>query len=252
MNIIGIIPTRYDSTRFPGKPLAKIGGRTVIEHVYHRASEALDTVYVATDDHRIADAIKSFGGNAILTERECRNGTERCALALRQLPETPEGVINIQGDEPFIDPKDISKIIRRLSDRDADIISMARRFDPADGFESLFSKDTVKVVMDARMNAMYFSRSIIPYVRDYPWQQWLDSTDFYIHVGLYGFRTEVLSAITSLPPTACEIAERLEQLRWLSAGYRIGIELTRSHTIGIDTPDDLEKARKYYQQNINK
>lgn len=251
-NIIGIIPARYNSTRFPGKPLATIGGMTVIEHVYRRAAMALDTVYVATDDSRIVREVSRFGGRAILTEGVCRNGTERCVLALRQLNVKPDGIVNIQGDEPFVDPADILAVARTLSSGDTDIASIARRFDPADGFEALFSKDAVKVVMDSNMNAMYFSRSIIPYVRDTPWQQWLESTDFYIHVGLYGFRYEALSAITSLPPSPCEQAERLEQLRWLSAGYRIRMALTQSRTIGIDTPADLERAREFFIQTQTK
>jgi len=242
MDVLGIIPSRYGSSRFPGKPLARISGMTMIEHVYRRASLALDNVVVATESDLIRKEVEHFGGKAVMTPNYCHNGTERCAVALDRLGLAPDVVVNIQGDEPFIDPDDIRKIIRLFDNAEVEIASLARRFDPADGFEALFSPDAVKVVIDSRMRALYFSRSIVPYVRDYPWQQWIEHCQFHIHAGLYGYRPRTLRAIATLPESMLETAERLEQLRWLDAGYRIHMALTGSRSFGIDTPADLERA----------
>lgn len=245
MKYIGIIPSRYASTRFPGKPLAKIGGVSMIERVYTRASAALDDVVVATDDSRIFDAVEAFGGRAVMTSDKHRSGTDRCREAFVNTGSDADVVINIQGDEPFIAVEQIEALKGCFDDKEVDIATLARPFDPSRGFEALFDPNTPKVVMDERMNALYFSRSVIPYVRNYEWKEWVDKAQFYTHVGLYGYRAGVLARITQLPQSPLELAESLEQLRWLQGGYKIRVALTDAPTIGIDTPADLEAAEKY-------
>lgn len=234
MNFIGIIPARYGSTRFPGKPLAMLGGKPVIQHVYERACQALDTVVVATDDERIACCVRGFGGEVIMTGSECRCGTERCAEALqtllpllgRECPESEIGVINIQGDEPFIDPEQI-RLLMALFPTDIATLATPLSGDATD-------PNRVKVVISERHEALYFSRSPIPYGGPY-----------YKHIGLYAYRMDVLKRIVQLPPAPLELTERLEQLRWLDAGYTIRVALTPHETIGIDTPADLHEAEQY-------
>lgn len=242
MNFIGIIPARYASTRFPGKPLADIGGMTMIERVYRQASKALDEVVVATDDTRIASTVEGFGGRAIMTSAEHRSGTDRCYEAYCLSGSEADVVINIQGDEPFIAPAQIEALKGCFDSEETRLATLVRRFDPALGWDALFDPNTPKVVLDSDMHALYFSRSIIPYVRNRPWQEWIDSAVFHTHVGLYGYRAATLAEIVSLPQSPLELAESLEQLRWLQAGYRIKAALTDAPTIGIDTPADLEAA----------
>ena len=244
MKFIGIIPARYASTRFPGKPLADICGKSMIERVYIQASKELDIVAIATDDDRIADAVKAFGGNVVMTSSEHRSGTDRCFEAYQNLRSNADVVINIQGDEPFIDPSQIAAVKQCFDAPDTQIATLVRRFDPSRGFEALFDNNTPKVVMDNDMNAIYFSRSIIPYVRNYDWKEWVDKADFFTHVGMYAYRAEVLGEITKLPQSSLEIAESLEQLRWVQNGYKIKVGITDCPTIGIDTPADLEEARR--------
>lgn len=244
MKFIGIIPARYASTRFPGKPLADICGKSMIERVYIQASKELDDVAVATDDNRIADAVKAFGGNVVMTSAEHRSGTDRCYEAYRNLSSEADVVINIQGDEPFIDPSQIAAVKKCFNSPDTVIATLVRRFDPARGFEALFDNNTPKVVLDNDMNAVYFSRSIIPYVRNHDWKEWVDKATFYTHVGMYAYRADVLARITRLPQSSLEIAESLEQLRWIQNGYKIKVGITDCPTIGIDTPADLEEARR--------
>lgn len=244
-DFIGIIPARYASTRFPGKPLADLGGRPMIEHVYSRVASVLDDVAVATDDERIFKAVESFGGRAVMTSTAHRSGTDRCREAYELLGSKADVVINIQGDEPFIAPSQLKSLMASFEDPEVRLASLARPFDPQRGFEALFDPNTPKVVMDNEMNALYFSRSIIPYIRGVEWQQWLEKTQFYTHVGLYGYRADTLRAISKLPQTSLELAESLEQLRWLQSGYKIRMSLTDEPTIGIDTPEDLEAAKKY-------
>lgn len=243
LKFIGIIPARYASSRFPGKPLADICGKTMIERVYTQASKELANVAVATDDNRIADAVKAFGGNVVMTSTEHRSGTDRCYEAYKNLQSDADVIINIQGDEPFIDPSQIAAVKRCFDSGDTAIATLVRKFDPARGFDALFDNNTPKVVMDEEMNALYFSRSIIPYVRNYPWQEWIGHATFYTHVGMYAYRAKTLGEITRLPQSALEIAESLEQLRWLQNGYKIKVGITDCPTIGIDTPADLEQAR---------
>ncbi len=249
MKFIGIIPARYASTRFPGKPLAKIGGVAMIERVYRRASAALDEVVVATDDARIYDFVRSFGGNAVMTSDKHRSGTDRCREAYLNVKSDADVVINIQGDEPFIAREQIDALKGCFNDPEVEIGTLARRFNPELGFEALFDANTPKLVMDDRMNALYFSRSIIPYVRNYPWQEWPEKAVFHTHVGLYGYRADVLDRITQLPQSPLELAESLEQLRWLQAGYKIRVAVTDSPTIGIDTPEDLAHAEEWLKNN---
>lgn len=241
---IGIIPARYASTRFPGKPLALIGNMTMIERVYRQASKELDQVYVATDDSRIADAVKEFGGQVVMTSTQHRSGTDRCYEAYKNIGSSADVIINIQGDEPFIDPSQIAEIKRCFERPDTNIATLVRPFDPQLGFDALFDNSKPKVTFDADMNAIYFSRSIIPYVRNYPWQEWLNHTTYYMHVGMYAYRAATLGEITKLPQSSLEIAESLEQLRWLQNGYKIRVGITETPTIGIDTPEDLERARQ--------
>ncbi len=244
LQFIGIIPARYASTRFPGKPLADIGGMTMIERVYRQASKELDQVYVATDDERIADAIRAFGGKVVMTSTEHRSGTDRCYEAYLNIGSSADVIINIQGDEPFIDPTQIAEVKRCFNHPDTTIATLVRPFDPQLGFDALFDSSKPKVTFDASMNAIYFSRSIIPYVRNYEWKEWLEHAKFYMHVGMYAYRAETLGEITRLPQSSLEIAESLEQLRWLENGYKIRVGITETPTIGIDTPEDLERARQ--------
>jgi 3-deoxy-manno-octulosonate cytidylyltransferase (CMP-KDO synthetase) len=244
---IGIIPARYSSTRFPGKPLALIGDKPMIEHVYRRVASALDEVVVATDDQRIFDAVKAFGGEVVMTSASHRSGTDRCREAYAKVGSQADVIINIQGDEPFIDPSQINQLKGCFDDDSVDIATLARHFDKAKGFEQLFDNNLVKLTFDKKMNALYFSRSIIPYVRNVEWKQWLDNAEFYSHVGIYAYRAQVLNEISQLEQSPLELAESLEQLRWLENGYKIRVALTDCPTIGIDTPADLEAAREYYK-----
>lgn len=244
-NVIGLIPARYASTRFPGKPLERLGGRTVIERVYRRVSDALENVAVATDDKRIMDAVRAFGGVAVMTSDRHRSGTDRVREAYTNLDSDADIVINIQGDEPFIDPEQIRLLAGCFEDSHTDIATLARRFDPAQGFEALFDPNLVKVTFGVNGRALYFSRSIIPYVRGVEWKQWLDNAVFHTHVGIYAYRAEVLSRLAELPQSALEKAESLEQLRWLENGYNIRVAVTDAPTVGIDTPADLANAEKY-------
>lgn len=247
MKFIGIIPARYASSRFPGKPLAMIGGMTMIERVYRQASKALDEVVVATDDGRIADAVAAFGGRAVMTSPAHRSGTDRCREAYVSCGSAADVVINIQGDEPFIDPSQIEALKDCFADPATQIATLVRRFDPAAGIEALRNPNTPKVVLDSKGNAMYFSRSVIPFVRGCGEDAWPSATQFYTHVGIYAFRAQVLGEIVGLPQSPLELAESLEQLRWLQAGYTISTAVTATATIGIDTPDDLERANRYLE-----
>lgn len=245
MKFIGIIPARYASTRFPGKPLAMIGDQTMIERVYRQASKELDEVVVATDDRRIYDAVISFGGKAVMTSEAHRSGTDRCREAYANVGSDADVIINIQGDEPFIAPEQIAALKSCFADSSVKIATLARRFDPQRGFDALFDPNTPKVIMDDEGNAIYFSRAIIPYVRNHPWQEWLENAVYHTHVGLYAYKAATLDEITALPQSSLEIAESLEQLRWIQNGYKIKVAITDRPTIGIDTPDDLKAAVEY-------
>ncbi len=241
MKVLGVIPARYESTRFPGKPLVDIRGKSMIARVYERCCEAkvLDQVIVATDDQRIFDHVRSFGGKVMMTSTSHRSGTDRCAEVAAEHPEV-EIVVNIQGDEPFIDPNQIDQLVRLFDDKSSvvDIATLAKKIDTE---KALMDPNIVKVVFNARAEALYFSRSTIPFIRNLASSQWLRYHSFYKHIGIYAFKNEVLQKCAKLPQGRLEIMESLEQLRWLEAGYNIIVGLTELETMGVDTPEDLEK-----------
>ena len=243
MKFIGIIPARYASSRFPGKPLADMAGKPMIQRVYEQVKNCVDSVYVATDDVRIQQAVLHFGGNVVMTSQNHRSGTDRCFEAYQKIGQGYDIIINIQGDEPFIHPEQIETVKACFADEATEIATLVKPFRADDNFErTLFNPNSPKVVVNKRGEAMYFSRSIIPYIRGKNYTEWLSSHTFYKHIGLYAYRAEVLRAITRLPQSSLELAESLEQLRWLENGYRIKVGVTERETIGIDTPEDMEKA----------
>jgi len=243
MKFIALIPARYQSTRFPGKPLAGLGGKPVIQWVYENVAKVLDDVWVATDDERIFRAVEKFSGKAIYTSPEHRSGTDRCAEAARLLQKNTEFdvVINVQGDEPFIKAEQIRQLMSCF-ETSVEIATLVKKIDFA---EELFNPNRPKVVLDSNQFALYFSRSPIPFVREEEKNNWLDATTFWAHIGMYAYTREVLQKITLLNPGKLEGAEALEQLRWLENGYRIKTAETRFQSIGIDTPEDLENALKW-------
>lgn len=245
MKFLGIIPARYASTRFPAKPLAMLGGKTVIQRVYEQVVGVLDDAYVATDDERIEAAVKSFGGKVVMTSVEHKSGTDRCYEACTKIGGDFDVVVNIQGDEPFIQPSQLQAVKSCFDDSSTQIATLVKPFSGNDDFAVLENVNSPKVVVNKNMNALYFSRSIIPYQRNVDKNDWLKNHTYYKHIGLYAYRTEVLKEITSLPQSSLELAESLEQLRWLENGYTIKVGTSEVETIGIDTPQDLEKAERY-------
>ena len=242
MKFIGIIPARYASTRFPGKPLAMLGGRTVIQRVYEQVSSALDEAYVATDDERILQAVRQFGGRAVMTRADHRSGTDRIEEAAQLIRTDADVVINVQGDEPFIQRSQLETVKALFADPEAQICTLGKPFESID---AVMNPNSPKIVCDVRGYALYFSRSPIPYVRGRDQQEWLQAFPYLKHIGLYAYRREVLREITRLPQSPLELAESLEQLRWLQHGYRIRVGLTDVETIGIDTPADLTRAEAF-------
>ena len=251
LRYIAIIPARYASTRFPGKPLAQLGGQSVIERVYRQVSGVIEDVVVATDDERIYSAVEAFGGRVVMTSAEHRSGTDRCWEAYCKQDEQFDVVINVQGDEPFISASQLRAIISCFEDENTDIATLVKPFTKEDGLSALENPNTPKVVLDAQMRAIYFSRSVIPFLRGVERKHWLSHHTFYKHIGMYAFRSVVLEQITSLEQTVLEKAESLEQLRWLENGYKIGVGITNEETIGIDTPEDLQRAEEFLRmQNL--
>lgn len=243
MKFIGIIPARYASTRFPGKPLADMAGKPMIQRVYEQVKNVLDNVCVATDDVRIEAAVKTFGGNVVMTSDRHRSGTDRCYEAFTKIGKGYDIVVNIQGDEPFIQPEQIETLKACFTDNSVQIATLVKPFLPEDDFETtLFNANSPKVVLNKNNEAMYFSRSIIPYMREKKYTEWLPNHTYYKHIGLYAYRADILKEITGLPQSALELAESLEQLRWLENGYKVKVGITQQETIGIDTPEDMEKA----------
>ncbi|MEL7585922.1 MAG: 3-deoxy-manno-octulosonate cytidylyltransferase [Prolixibacteraceae bacterium] len=242
MNYIAIIPARYQSTRFPGKPLALLGTKPIIQHVCENALSALEQVWVATDDERIAETVISFGGKVVMTRPDHQSGTDRCAEAAEKIGKQLDFdvVINIQGDEPFVRREQLDALKNCFSDPDTQIATLIKKADSAE----IFNPNRPKVVVDSRQHALLFSRSAIPYIRGKEAEQWVDVHPFYCHLGMYAYRRNVLQEITKLSPSSLELAESLEQLRWLENGYRIKTAVTLFESIGIDTPDDLEAAKK--------
>jgi len=240
----GIIPARYASSRFPGKPLAMIGSKPMIQWVYEKASQSLGMVYVATDDKRIYDAVKAFGGEVVMTASTHMSGTDRCEEAMRLITSETgisiDVVINIQGDEPFVRPEQIELLKDCFSDRNVEIATLVRKTEPG---EDIFNINQPKVIINTSGDAIYFSRAAIPYLRDYEKDKWSYNHTYYKHIGLYAYRSEVLRKLTKLDRTPLEITESLEQNRWIENGYKIRTAITIWENIGIDTPEDLERAR---------
>lgn len=248
MKFLGIIPARYASTRFPAKPLAMLGGKTVIQRVYEQVSGVMDDAYVATDDERIEAAVKAFGGKVVMTSVHHKSGTDRCYEAMTRIGGQFDVVVNIQGDEPFIQPSQLHSIQACFQDPATQIATLVKPFTPQDGLQALQNPNSPKVVLDKNRNALYFSRSVIPYLRGVDAAEWLSRHTYYKHIGLYAYRTEVLKEITALPQSSLELAESLEQLRWLENGYVIKAGITEVETIGIDTPQDLQRAEEFLKQ----
>ena len=245
LKFIAIIPARYASTRFPGKPLAMLGGKPVIQRVYERVTSVISNAVVATDDERIYAAVESFGGKVVMTSENHKSGTDRCWEAYQKQGEEYDVVINVQGDEPFIAESQLRSIMACFDDEATDIATLVKPFEEADGLAALKNPNSPKVVLDNASRAIYFSRSVIPYLRGVEPEEWLSKHTFYKHIGMYAFRREVLREVTALPQSTLEKAESLEQLRWLENGYKIGVGVTNIETVGIDTPEDLERAEEF-------
>lgn len=241
MKILGIIPARFASTRFPGKPLVKIGQKTMIQRVYEQTlkSKLIADVIVATDNQQIFEHVISFSGKAIMTSETHQSGTDRCQEVVSKLQNNYDFVINIQGDEPFINPQQIDSLAQSLNEN----TQIATLYKKIMSEEQLFSTNTPKVIINANQEAIYFSRHPIPFLRSVENQDWLLNHDFYKHIGLYAYKTQILEAITKLQPSKLEKAESLEQLRWLENGFKINLIETDVETFGIDCPEDLQKIQ---------
>lgn len=250
MKVIAIIPARYASTRFPGKPLADIGGVPMIERVYGRVAQHYQYMCVATDDERIAEAVRSFDGQVVMTSTEHRSGTDRCAEALEkieaQLGVKFDVVVNVQGDEPFVAREHLEKICEPFAEGDVQIATLVKPFEQG---EDIFNPNTPKVVFSTQGRALYFSRSVIPYRRGSEPDKWSSEGTYYKHIGIYGYRADVLRELTKLPIGTLESAESLEQLRWLENGYTIAVAQTTAETIAVDTPEDLERVNRELLNN---
>ena len=243
MNLLAIIPARYASSRFPGKPLADIKGKTMIQRVYERVAGVYDACCVATDDHRIERAVRDFGGNVVMTADTHRSGTDRCAEALdiyeSRMGRTFDVVVNVQGDEPFVSFEHLNLIRTPFERPDTQIATLVKHF--ADD-EDIFNPNSPKVVVSGRGEALYFSRSVIPYLRGENSEKWQHKYRYLKHIGLYAYRSDILRLITKLPQGELEKAESLEQLRWLENGFSIRVCLTEAETVAVDTPEDLQRV----------
>ena len=248
MKFTVIIPARYASTRFPGKPLAMLGGKPVIQRVYEQASKLQSPVYVATDDERIYQCVCDFGGKAVMTRNDHKSGTDRIEEAVKKIGTDADVIINIQGDEPFVQVSQIETLCHLFDNPETQIGTLGK---PFESMEAVMNPNSPKIVRDRRGFALYFSRSVIPFVRgkdqgagnkmEFPYLK---------HLGMYAYRREVLHEITQLPQSPLELAESLEQLRWLENGYRIRVGLTDLETVGIDTPADLERAEQFLASSV--
>ena len=243
MKFISIIPARYASTRFPGKPLAMLGGKSVIQRVYEKVSGVIDETWVATDDERIFNAVESFGGKVVMTRNDHKSGTDRIEEAIEKIGGDFDVVINVQGDEPFIQASQIKTVCECFDDPSTEIATLGKPF--GNDMNAINNPNSPKIVVDKKGYAMYFSRSVIPFVRGKESKEWPLSYPFLKHIGLYAYRRNVLAEVTRLPQGELEKAESLEQLRWLENGYRIKVGLTDVETVGIDTPEDLARAEKF-------
>ena len=247
MKFIGIIPARYASTRFPGKPLALLGGKPVIQHVYEKVAAVLEAAYVATDDERIYDAVKSFGGQAVMTRTDHKSGTDRIEEAIEKIGGEWDVVVNVQGDEPFVAKSQLDTICHCFDDPTTQIATLGK---PFESMEAVQNPNSPKIVVDNMGFAMYFSRSVIPYVRGKEESSWLTHYPFLKHLGIYAYRKDVLRQVNQLPQSSLEIAESLEQLRWLQNGFKIKVGTTDVETVGIDTPQDLERAEEFLKAQL--
>lgn len=247
MKFIGIIPARYASTRFPGKPLALLGGKPVIQHVYEKVAAVLEAAYVATDDERIYDAVKSFGGQVVMTRTDHNSGTDRIEEAIEKIGGEWDVVVNVQGDEPFVAKSQLDTICHCFDDPTTQIATLGK---PFESMEAVQNPNSPKIVVDNMGFAMYFSRSVIPYVRGKEKSSWLTHYPFLKHLGIYAYRKDVLRQVTQLPQSSLEIAESLEQLRWLQNGFKIKVGTTDVETVGIDTPQDLERAEEFLKTQL--
>lgn len=254
MKFIAIIPARYASTRFPGKPLAELGGKPVIQRVYEQAVSVLGEAYVATDDERIFNKVEEFGGRAVMTRTDHKSGTDRIEEAVEKISRYENSgarcedsvIINVQGDEPFIQRSQIETLCQLFDDPQTQIGTLGKRFDSIEATEN---PNSPKIVTDVNGFALYFSRSVIPFIRGKEKSEWMQQYPFLKHLGIYAYRREVLAEITKLPQSPLEIAESLEQLRWLQNGYRIRVGETTVETVGIDTPEDLQRAEAFLAES---
>lgn len=247
MKFIGIIPARYASTRFPGKPLALLGGKPVIQHVYEKVAAVLEAAYVATDDERIYDVVKSFGGQVVMTRTDHKSGTDRIEEAIEKIGGEWDVVVNVQGDEPFVAKSQLDTICHCFDDPTTQIATLGK---PFESMEAVQNPNSPKIIVDNMGFAMYFSRSVIPYVRGKEKSSWLTHYPFLKHLGIYAYRKDVLRQVTQLPQSSLEIAESLEQLRWLQNGFKIKVGTTDVETVGIDTPQDLERAEEFLKAQL--
>ncbi len=240
MKILGIIPARFASTRFPGKPLIDLAGKSMIQRVYEQAKKAnsLAEVVVATDSDQVYNAVKSFNGNVIMTSDQHQSGTDRCAEVCKKLIGY-DAIINIQGDEPLIDPSQINLLASCFNDISTDLATLVKKIETV---EELFNFNTPKVIFNSRSEALYFSRQVIPYLKDIPEKDYLKNHTFYKHIGIYGYRTTTLGIVSKMPISNLERAEKLEQLRWIENGCKIRVAITERESLAIDTPSDVEKV----------
>jgi len=246
MKILGVIPARFASTRFPGKPLAVISGKPMIQWVYERTSKVFEHVYVATDDERIQKAAEAFGGRVVMTSTSHQSGTDRCAEALGTIEKITnikfDIVVNIQGDEPFIQPGQLKKVASCFNDPSVQIATLVKQFSNS---EDIFNPNSPKVILNRKDEAIYFSRSVITFIRGKENGVWQNTHPFFKHIGLYAYRCDILREITKLVQSPLELAESLEQLRWIENGYRIKVEKTEMDTLSVDTPEDLERVKEF-------
>ena len=251
MKFIAVIPARYASTRFPGKPLASLGGKTVIERVYEQVSKVIDEVYVATDDERIRQTVEGFGGKAVMTSPDHKSGTDRIEEAVEIIGTDADVVVNVQGDEPFIHESQIRTVCECFNDEATQIATLGKPFGrtPSD-IDAIENPNSPKIAVSKNGYALYFSRSVIPFCRGKQRESWPESFPYLKHIGLYAYRREVLHEVTLLPQGELEKAESLEQLRWLENGYKIQVGTTDIETVGIDTPEDLAKAETILNVHI--
>ena len=245
MKFLAIIPARYASTRFPAKPLALLGGKPIIQCVYERVQQVFADICVATDDERIASVVRQFGGVAIMTSVNHRSGTDRCYEAFLKMKSNADVVVNVQGDEPFISESQLRTVMDCFQDEQTQIATLVKPFASGCSFELIENPNSPKVVLDKDGYALYFSRSVVPYLRGIPKDEWSSKQTFFKHIGLYAYRTDVLKKITTLPVGSLEQCESLEQLRWLENGLKIKVGYTDIETIGIDTPEDLKHAEEF-------